>query len=289
MVRCARSSKGAKACGSSGECRTTKLRAGSRAPTSSARRAGSSRSVSRCSRRWRALEPSSRRASAVRPSSFRRAPASSSIQPTSKPSRTRCGPPLRYRGRTRPRAPRPPSTTSSIRLVGSRSFSSEPWQIGEPELDERAHLILEAGLARHVECLQERLPRLLGIDSLLQPIVPGYKKSLYLFARFFFTIFHNSLVTIAWGVVANPRSYCRRSFLVCRSAAGNSEHGPALRDGRDRHGRRPGGRARRVAQPGRRPHGHLDACPGRLRGDAEAEQEGPQDVRAHAHRVERTP
>jgi hypothetical protein len=86
---------------------------------------------------------------------------------------------------------------SGIRLGGSRRFSSKPWQVREPELDERAHLLLEARLARQLERLQERLAHLLRINSLLQPVVPGYEKFLYLFSNFFFLFFQNSPTILA--------------------------------------------------------------------------------------------
>jgi hypothetical protein len=80
---------------------------------------------------------------------------------------------------------------SSVRLSGSRRFSSEPWQIGQPDLDEGAHLLFEPGLARDFERQQERLARLLRVDALLQPVVPGHKQLLNLSTSFFyFRLFH---------------------------------------------------------------------------------------------------
>ena len=55
--------------------------------------------------------------------------------------------------RTRRRARRPPGTTSGCRRSGWRRFSSEPFEVGEPDLDQRADPLLEAVLARERERL----------------------------------------------------------------------------------------------------------------------------------------
>ena len=57
------------------------------------------------------------------------------------------------------------------RRVGWRLCWSEPLEVGEPELDERPHRLLEPGLARDRERLLVALPRLLRRDALLQPVV----------------------------------------------------------------------------------------------------------------------
>ena len=64
------------------------------------------------------------------------------------------------------------------RRAGWRRFSTEPLEVGQPDLDERADSLLEARFARDGERLLVALPGLAGIDSLLQPVVPGDEKSL---------------------------------------------------------------------------------------------------------------
>ena len=59
----------------------------------------------------------------------------------------------------------------AVRRGGSRRFSSEPLEVGEPDLDERPHRVLEPRLARHRERLLVALARLLERDALLQPVV----------------------------------------------------------------------------------------------------------------------
>ena len=61
---------------------------------------------------------------------------------------------------------------------GSRRFSSEPLEVGEPDLHERPHGVLETRLARDRERLLVALARLLGRDALLQPVVAGDEKLL---------------------------------------------------------------------------------------------------------------
>ena len=63
-------------------------------------------------------------------------------------------------------------TTSGGRRSGWRSFCFEPVEIGEPELDERPHRVLQPGLPRRLERGQVALPHLLRLDALLQPVVP---------------------------------------------------------------------------------------------------------------------
>ena len=69
------------------------------------------------------------------------------------------------------------------RRAGWRSFSSEPREVGEPDLDERPHGFLEPGCARDLECLLEALARLGGVDALLQPVVAGHEQLLDTRAR----------------------------------------------------------------------------------------------------------
>jgi CheY-like chemotaxis protein len=57
-------------------------------------------------------------------------------------------------------------------------------QVREPDLDERPHRVLEAGLARHGEGLLPRLARLLRIDALLEPVVTRDEQLLNPPARF---------------------------------------------------------------------------------------------------------
>ena len=52
-------------------------------------------------------------------------------------------------------------------------FSREPLEVGEPELDERADALLEAGRASHLERLLVALAHLRGRDPLLEPVVAG--------------------------------------------------------------------------------------------------------------------
>jgi CheY-like chemotaxis protein len=54
----------------------------------------------------------------------------------------------------------------------------EPVEVREPELDERAHALLEARLACHLERLEEALAGLLGGDTLLEPVVAGHEELL---------------------------------------------------------------------------------------------------------------
>ncbi len=67
----------------------------------------------------------------------------------------------------------PAITTSSCRRHGWRRFSSEPFEIGEPDLDQRTNRVLEARIPRHRESLLVRLADLLGRNALLQPVVAG--------------------------------------------------------------------------------------------------------------------
>ncbi len=59
-----------------------------------------------------------------------------------------------------------------------RRSSSEPLEVGEPELDERAHALLQPGLPRDRERLLVALARLRGGDALLEPVVAGHQQLL---------------------------------------------------------------------------------------------------------------
>ena len=77
----------------------------------------------------------------------------------------------RSRAPTSRRATPPATTTSSCRRHGWRRFSSEPLEIGEPDLDQRANRLLEPGLTRHRERLFVGRAHLLRRDALFQPVV----------------------------------------------------------------------------------------------------------------------
>ena len=139
--------------------RTTRCPGYIAAPTCSASRRRSSRSARRSSRRWPWSARSSRPGSAARPSSSRPRPASSSTRSTPRPSPTDCAGPPSSRSRTKPPGRPPPSTTSGVRRSGSRRFSKEPLEIGEPELDQRTHAFLEPGLAGDLRGLLVAPPR----------------------------------------------------------------------------------------------------------------------------------
>src|SRR5438874_7016985 len=77
------------------------------------------------------------------------------------------------RRRIPPRARRPPSTTSGVRRSGWRRFSGEPFEVVEPDLDQRADALLEPVLARHRQGLLVALPDLLCRNALFQAVVAG--------------------------------------------------------------------------------------------------------------------
>src|SRR5439155_1588596 len=83
------------------------------------------------------------------------------------------------RGRTTPPARQRPCTTCAVRPSGSRRSSCARRQVGEPDLDERAHRLLQPGLPGDLERLLPALARLLGIDALLQPVVARDEQLLY--------------------------------------------------------------------------------------------------------------
>ena len=57
--------------------------------------------------------------------------------------------------------------------VGSVYPSASSVEIGQPDLDEQLHCVLEPGLAGDLERLLVCLADLLGRDALLQPVVAG--------------------------------------------------------------------------------------------------------------------
>jgi hypothetical protein len=76
--------------------------------------------------------------------------------------------------------------TSDVRLCGWRRSSSEPFEISEPDLDQRSHALFQPVLARHRERLLVALPDLLGGDALLQAVVARQEQIVDLLARFRF-------------------------------------------------------------------------------------------------------
>jgi hypothetical protein len=52
------------------------------------------------------------------------------------------------------------------------------WEIRQPDLDERAHRLLEPGLAGHLERLLPALARLGEVDSLFETVVTGHEQFL---------------------------------------------------------------------------------------------------------------
>ena len=67
-----------------------------------------------------------------------------------------------------------------VRRLAWRRLSSEPFEIGEPDLDERPHRVLDPCLAGELERLLVALPRFLGRDALLEPVVSGDEQPLNL-------------------------------------------------------------------------------------------------------------
>ena len=64
------------------------------------------------------------------------------------------------------------------RRAGWRRFSIEPFEVGEPDLHERADPLLEPRFARELERLLVALACLCGVDALLQPVVARDEKLL---------------------------------------------------------------------------------------------------------------
>ena len=194
--RCARSSKDASACVSSGACRTTRCRLDRgrrrRLP------AEPDRAVRPVAARGDGLRPHGRRDADRRPARVRPARRRRPRRPDRR-RRARHGAPRarpRFRGRTRPPAPQRRSTTSGVRLSGSRRFSSEPSRSASLSSTSGRTCSSSPASRADLERLQERLPRLLRVDALLEPVVAGYEQFLDLFASIFVPIFHNSLVRI---------------------------------------------------------------------------------------------
>src|SRR5262249_10286605 len=63
------------------------------------------------------------------------------------------------------------SASDGVSGVVARVAASELLEVGEPDLDQRPHRVLDAGLARDRERLLVALPRLGGIDTLLEAVV----------------------------------------------------------------------------------------------------------------------
>src|SRR4029453_14744732 len=103
-------------------------------------------------------------------------------------------------------------TTSGVRRSGWRRSSSEPFEIGEPDLDERPDRLLEACLARRLERLLCALPRLRGIDTLLEPVVARDQQLLDALARRFPlhkpSVTRQDLVQFLWGLTRWPPRTC---------------------------------------------------------------------------------
>src|SRR4029077_1223782 len=74
-----------------------------------------------------------------------------------------------------------------------KRFSSEPLEVGEPDLDERADRVFEPCFAGGLERLLIALPGLGRIDALLQPVVSGDEELLDSFVRL--APLHKSTVT----------------------------------------------------------------------------------------------
>ena len=78
-------------------------------------------------------------------------------------------------------AARAAAATHDVRRPG-RADRGDPQpgggQVGEPDLDERPHGLLEPCLARDRERLLPALAHLRRVDALLQPVVPGHEQLL---------------------------------------------------------------------------------------------------------------
>src|SRR5581483_5960026 len=105
------------------------------------------------------------------------------IRSTRPRSRARSRPRRACRCRTAPRGPPRPRTTSGCRRRRWRRFSSEPLEVGEPDLDQRPDARLEAVLARDRERPLVALPDLLDRHALLQPVVARPEQVVDLRAR----------------------------------------------------------------------------------------------------------
>src|SRR6478672_556834 len=84
--------------------------------------------------------------------------------------------PTSWRARTTPPARLQRRTTSGGRRRRWRRSFSEPLEAGQPDLDERANLLLEARRAGDLERLLVARAHLVGRDTLLQPVVAGQEQ-----------------------------------------------------------------------------------------------------------------
>src|SRR5689334_7983122 len=90
--------------------------------------------------------------------------------------------PRRSARRTTPHAPPRRSTTSGVRRSGWRRSSSEPFEVREPDLDQRPDRLLEPRLLRERKRLLVVLADLVGGNALLQPVVTGEEQVVDLLA-----------------------------------------------------------------------------------------------------------
>jgi CheY-like chemotaxis protein len=67
---------------------------------------------------------------------------------------------------------------SGLRRRRWRRFSNEPFEVREPEFDERPDRLLQPRLSRRLQRLLVALPDLVGIDALLEPVVAGHEQLL---------------------------------------------------------------------------------------------------------------
>ena len=62
---------------------------------------------------------------------------------------------------------------SGVRPRRWRRFSSEPFEIGQPDLHERPNRLLEPRVLRGLEGLLVALPHFLRVDALFEAVVSG--------------------------------------------------------------------------------------------------------------------
>src|SRR3954451_20025008 len=98
-------------------------------------------------------------------------------------SHARSRPRRRSLRRTRPRAPLRWSTTSGVRQSGWRRSCCEPFEVREPDLDQRPDRLLEPGLLRNGQRLLVALPDLVGGNALFQPVVARQEQIVDLLSR----------------------------------------------------------------------------------------------------------
>jgi CheY-like chemotaxis protein len=92
------------------------------------------------------------------------------------------------------------------RRAAWRRSSTEPLEVGEPELDQRPHALLDPGLPRNLERLLVALARLPRIHSLLKSIVSGDEKFLDSLTRVLALHIRTVAVQISTGKVNNGRA-----------------------------------------------------------------------------------